>query len=67
MERTAALSQPRYFRVVLASEWELKNVLCWERGCAFIFMGNKKLWTPSKLITIRFDLGRPPEKSWLQT
>jgi hypothetical protein len=36
-------------------------MLCWGRGFVFVSTGDEKLWTPSELIKIRFDLVGPPE------
>ena len=47
--------------VMLSSYWT-KDVLFWERGSAFVLTGmEKRLWTPSRVIWIRYDRGRPPE------
>jgi hypothetical protein len=38
-----------------------KDRLFWERGSIFVLIGkNKRLWTPSKVIWIRYDRGRSP-------
>ena len=39
-----------------------KGMLFWGRGPVFVLTGKKKrLWTPSKVIWITHDRGRPPE------
>jgi hypothetical protein len=46
----------------MTSDCQTKDMLCWVRGSSCVFIGGKKkLWTPSKLVRIRFDRGRPPE------
>ena len=37
------------------------NILHWGRDYFFVYIGNKVLWIPSKLMKIRFDWARHPE------
>ena len=40
----------------------LKDMLIWEKGFVFVFLEKViKVFTPSRVIWIRFDRGRPPE------
>lgn len=46
------------------SGYRLKNMVFWEKG--FIFVFSKKvirLWTPSRVIWIKFGRGRPPDEA----
>jgi hypothetical protein len=38
----------------------LKDMLIWEKGFVFVFF--EKVYTPSRVIWIRYDEGRPPEE-----
>ena len=38
-------------------------MLLWRRDFAFVSTENERLWIYSELRKIRFDQGRPPEKS----
>ena len=45
----------------------LKNILIWKKGFAFVFLGKViRLYTPSRAIWIRFDIGRPPQRTTFQ-
>ena len=47
--------------LMISSYWK-KDMLFWERGSVFVLIGKKKrLWTPSRVIWIRYDRGRPSE------
>lgn len=47
--------------LLMTSDCQTKDMLCWERGSRFVLIGEKTgHWTPSKLIRIRFDRGRLP-------
>ena len=59
----AGLIQHIYFENALISKFESKDMLLWRRGFAFGFTENDRLWIQSVLTKIRFDQGRPPEKS----
>ena len=59
----AELTQERYFENTLASKLKSKGMLLWRRDFAFVFTENEKLWIHSELRKIRFEKGRPPEKS----
>ena len=59
----AELIQDRYFENILASKLKSKGMLLWRRDFAFVSTGNERLWIHSELRKIRFDQGRPPEKS----
>ena len=40
----------------------IKEMLFWERGSVFVLIGKeKRFWTPSRVIWISYDRGRPPE------
>ena len=44
------------------SGYGLKDMLIWEKGFVFVFLEKViKVFTPSRVIWIRFDRGRPPE------
>ena len=46
---------------MILGHWN-KDMILWERGFAFVLIGKKKrLWTPSGVIWIRYDGGRPSE------
>ena len=60
---TAELTQDRHFENTLASKLKSKGMVLWGRDFAFVSIGNEKLWIHYKLRKIRFDQGRPPEKS----
>lgn len=58
-EETGRLNQS--IPLMISGCW-IKDMLFWERGSVFVLMGKKKrLWTPSRVIWIRCDGGRPPE------
>ena len=59
--KTAKLNRAIYFKNILTSKWKLDNMSCCGRGYAFVSMGNKNLWIPSRLVEIRFDRGRHHE------
>ena len=59
----AELIQDRYFENTLASQLKSKGMLLWRRDFAFVSTENERLWIHSELRKIRFDQGRPPEKS----
>ena len=59
----AELIQDRYFEITLTSKLKSKCILLWRKGFAFVSTGNERLWIHSDLRKIRFDQGRPPEKS----
>ena len=43
-------------------DYQLKDMLIWEKGFVFVFLEKViKVFTPSRVIWIRFDRGRPPE------
>ena len=63
----AELIQDRYFEDTLASNLKSKGMLLWRRGFAFVSTGNERLWIHCELKKIRFDQGRPPEKSPVRT
>ena len=63
----AELTQDRYFENTLASKLKSKGMLLWRRDFAFLSTGNERLWIHSELRKIRFDQGRPPEKSPVRT
>lgn len=44
-------------------KFKSKDMLLWRRGFAFVSTGNEGLWIHSGLRRIKFDQGRPPEKS----
>ena len=42
--------------------YQLKDMLIWGKGFVFVFLEKViKVFTPSRVIWIRFDRGRPPE------
>ena len=44
------------------SSYWLKEMLIWEKDFVFVFLEKViKVFTPSRVIWIRFDRGRPPE------
>ena len=52
-ERGQARSFPGYW---------VKGVLIWEEGFVFVFLEKMiSVYTPSRVIWIRYDKGRPPE------
>ena len=63
----AELTQDRYFKNTLTSKLKSKDMLLWRRDFAFVSTENEKLWIHSELRKIRFDKGRPPEKSLIGT
>ena len=63
----AELIQDRYFENTLASDLKSKGMILWRRDFAFVSTENEKLWIHSELRKIRFDKGRPPEKSPIGT
>ena len=63
----AELIQDRYFENTLASKLKSKCVLFWRRDFAFVSTENERLWIHSELRKIRFNQGRPPEKSSVGT
>ena len=63
----AELTQDRYFENTLASKLKSKGMILWRRDFAFVSTKNKRLWIHSELRKIRFDKGRPPEKSPIGT
>ena len=47
--------------LVISGYWT-KNMLFLERGFSFVLTGKVKgLWTPSKVLWVRYGRGRPPE------
>ena len=60
---TAELTQERYFENTLASKLKSKGMLLWRIDFAFVSTGNVRLWIHSEFKKIRFNQGRPPEKS----
>ena len=47
--------------LMISSYWT-SDMLFWERGSVFVLTGKeKRLWTLSRVIWIRYDRGRPPE------
>ena len=60
---TAGLIQDRCFENALTSKLKSKDMLLWRRGFAFVSTGNERLWIHSELRKIRFDQGRPSQKS----
>jgi len=41
----------------------LRNTVFWEKDFVFVFLKNViRLWKPYRVILIRLDRGRPPEK-----
>ena len=62
----AELIQDRYFENILFSKLKSKGMLLWKRDFAFS-TGNGRLWIYSELRKIRFNQGRPPEKSLVGT
>ena len=63
----AELIQDRSFENTLTSKMKSKYMLLWKRGFAFVSTENERLWINSELRKIRFDQGRPPEKSPIGT
>ena len=63
----AELIHDRYFENTLTSKLKSKDMLLWRRGFAFISTENERLWISSELRKIRFNQGRPPEKSPIGT
>ena len=63
----AELIQDRYFENTLTSKLTSKGMLLWRRDFAFVSTGNEKLWIHSEFRKIRFDQGRPPERSPVET
>ena len=61
------LIQDRHFENTLASKLKSKGMLLWRRDSAFVSTENERLWIHSELRKIRFDKGRPPEKSPIGT
>ena len=44
------------------SGYWLKDMLIWEKGLVFVFLEKViSVYTPSRVIWIRYDRGRPPE------
>jgi hypothetical protein len=44
------------------SGYRLKDMLIWEKGFVFVFLEKViKVFTPSKVMWIRYDEGRPPK------
>ena len=64
---SAELIQDRYFENTLTLKLKSKDMLLWRRDFAFVSTRNEKLWIHSELRKIRFDQGRPPEKSPVRT
>ena len=56
-----------YFENALTSNFKSKDMLLWRRCFAFVSIGNERLLINSGLIKIRFDEGRPLEKSPIGT
>jgi hypothetical protein len=49
-------------RLMISGYWA-KDLLFWEKGSAFVLTGKEsRLWTSSRVIWIRYDRGRTPEK-----
>ena len=45
------------------SGYRLRNTVFWEKDFVFVFLKSViRLWKPHRVILIRFDRGRPPEK-----
>ena len=63
----AELIWDRYFKNTLASKLKSKGMLLWRRDFAFVSTENERLWIYSELRKIRFDKGRPSEKSPIGT
>lgn len=55
---TTELNHCRYFKNALTLKWKSENVQLWGRGYAFVSTETERLWIPSRLLEIRFDLGR---------
>ena len=63
----AELTQDRHFENTLASKLKSKGMLLWRRDFAFVSTENERLWIHSELRKIKFEKGRPPEKSPIGT
>ena len=63
----AALIQDRYFENTLASKLKSRGMLLWRRDFALVSTENERLWIHSELRKIRFEKGKPPEKSPIGT
>ena len=59
--------QERYFENTLASKLKSKDMILWRRDFTFVSTENERLWIHSELRKIRFEKGRPPEKSPIGT
>jgi hypothetical protein len=47
---------------MMNSRYWTKDVLFWEKGSVFVLTGKEnRLWTPSRVICIRYYRGRPSE------
>jgi hypothetical protein len=47
--------------LMISGYWS-KDMLFWKRDSVFVLTRKeKRLWTPSRVIWIRYDKGRPPE------
>jgi hypothetical protein len=55
LEKTEELSQPIYYKDMLTLEWKPAIILRWKCGYAYVSMGNKEIWLPTKFIKIRSD------------
>jgi hypothetical protein len=52
---------------LMISGYWIKDMLLWEKGSALVLTGKEnRLWTPSRVIWIRYDRGRPPEEQKIQ-
>ena len=63
----ARLIQYIYFENALTSKLKSKDMLLWRRGFAFVYTKNERLRIHSRLRKIRYDQGRPTEKSPMET
>ena len=63
IKNVPGLIQHMYFENTLTLKFKSKYMLLWRRGFAFVSAGYGVLWIHSVLRKIRFDQGRPPEKS----
>ena len=59
----AGLIKHKHFVNASTSKLKSKDMLLWRRGIAFVSTENERLWIYSGLRKIRFNQGRPPEKS----
>jgi hypothetical protein len=59
-ERGQATKLSQSISLMISGYWT-KDMVFWERGSVFVLIRKKEgLWTPSRVIWIRYDRGRLP-------